>query len=435
MYKSKDRHTQPLFEELFPFGGRLDDDNRWLKISNLIPWDSLDNSYSQHFSHTGRPAHDARMVIGLLLLKHMTGSSDREIVQLVCETPYMQALCGLDNFSAGKLIDPSTLTNVRKRLGKRQFKKLEELTYKHLIDLKIIKTKGMLVDATVFPENIRFPTDVGLLNEARQWLVSKIKAVGDKTYRTYCRVARREFLNFNKKKRKTQRDVKRIKKSMLQYVRRNLRQFEEVLSLSAEQGVFIAKNVTQRLAVIKDLFSQQLHMHTENVRRVPDRIVSLHKPHVRPIVRGKAGKAVEFGPKASLSHVGAFTFLDRLSSDNFSESGDVELQLTNYEDRFGTKPPYVVGDRAYGTNDNRSLLKEKEIRDAFEPRGRRPKDELPDRWRRRKRRERNRIEGAFGHVKNHFGLDRIRYSIEGGDELWVRLGLMAANLKTAVKAV
>ena len=177
-------------------------------------------------------------------------------------------------------------------------------------------------------------------------------------------------------------------------------------------------------------------MHRENVKRIEDRIVSLHKPEVRPIKRGKAGKDVEFGPKASLNHVGAFTFLDRLSTDNFNESGDVASQLANYEDRFGRKPPYVVGDRIYGTNDNRKLLEDNDIRDAFEPLGRKPRDACTaSRWRKRKRRERNRIEGAFGHVKNHFGLDCIKYSIEGGDELWVRLCLMAANLKTAVSMV
>jgi len=439
VYKAKDRQTEPLFEELFPFGGKLDENNRWLKIADLIPWNKLENSYSQHFSTTGRPGIDSRLAIGLLLLKHMTGTSDREIVQLVCENPYMQAFCGLDNFTAGKMIDPSTLTNVRKRLGKKHFKELEELTYKHLIDCKIIKAKGMLVDATVFPENIHYPTDAGLLNEARQWLVDEIKSIGGKIgkkFRTYCRTARQEFLNFNKKKRKTKKDIKRIRKSMLQFVRRNVHQFDEVLTLAAEQGVVVAQKVTERLTVVKELLAQQWHMHRENVKRIEDRIVSLHKPRVRPIKRGKAGKDVEFGPKASLSHVGAYTFLDRLSTDNFNESGDVALQLANYEDRFGKKPPYVVGDRIYGTKDNRKLLKDEEIRDAFEPRGRKPLDERPaDRWRKRKRKERNRIEGAFGHFKNHFGLDRIKYSIEDGDELWVRLGLMAANLKTAVTMV
>ena len=53
MYKAKDRKTLYLFEELFPFGGKLDENNRWLRISELIPWDELENSYCSYFSHTG----------------------------------------------------------------------------------------------------------------------------------------------------------------------------------------------------------------------------------------------------------------------------------------------------------------------------------------------------------------------------------------------
>lgn len=365
-----------------------------------------------------------------------TSNSDREIVQLVCENPYMLAFCGLDNFNAVKLIDPSTLTNVRKRLGAKLFKELESLTYKSLIERKILKVKGLLIDATVFPANIHYPTDAGLLNEARQWLVGMIKSLGGdvgRKYRTYCRKARREFLIFSKRKRNTRKDVKHIVKAMLQFVRRNVRQFEEVLKISTEKGIAVKKHVHDRLSVIKILLDQQWQMYRAGTHRIADRVVSLHRPHIRPIKRGKAGKDVEFGPKGSLSHVGKFTFIDHLSSDNFNEAGDVGLQLQHYEELFGVKPPYVVGDRMYGTRANRDLLKAEGIRDAFEPRGRKPKDQQPDRWRKRKRRERNRIEGAIGHGKNHYGLDRILYSIEGGEELWIRLGLMASNLKMAVK--
>jgi len=95
-----------------------------------------------------------------------------------------------------------------------------------------------------------------------------------------------------------------------------------------------------------------------------------------------------------------------------------------------------VADRIYGTQENRNLTKETKIRDAFIPLGRKAKaSEQPDRWRRQKHRERNRIEGAIGHGKNHHGLDRIRYSMQDGAKLWIRLGLMAANLTTAVKMV
>jgi len=80
VYKSQDRKTIPLFPELFPFGGKLDEQNRWLRIADLIPWQELEEDYRKHFSDVGRPAKDAQLIIGLLLLKHMTVQSDEGLV-------------------------------------------------------------------------------------------------------------------------------------------------------------------------------------------------------------------------------------------------------------------------------------------------------------------------------------------------------------------
>ena len=176
MYKSKDRKTIPLFPELFPFGGKLDERNRWLRIAELIPWEELEDEYRKHFSDVGRPAKDAQLIIGLLLLKHMTGQSDEGLVAEVLENPYKQAFCGFRSFITEDVLDSSTLTKMRERLGLTFFKELERETYKVLIDRKIIKAKGMLVDATVLPEDIKYPTDVGLLNDVREWLVKQDQA-------------------------------------------------------------------------------------------------------------------------------------------------------------------------------------------------------------------------------------------------------------------
>lgn len=436
MYRAKDRQTTPLFAELFPFGGRIDDNNRWLKIAQLIPWNSLEQTYSRHFADSGRPAHDARLVIGLLLLKHLTGASDREITQLARENPYMQAFCGLDTFAAGQLIDPSTLTYVRRRLKGKAIKELEQLTYQTLVQKKIIKAKGLMIDATVFPENIVFPSDAGLLNKARGWLVGQIKELGGKIgkkFRSYNRTAKQQYLGFSKRKNRTKKDVKRIVKVMLQFVRRNIKQMETAIETAAKRGLTIEQKVTERLTVVKELFRQQWTMYRQSVHRINGRIVSLHKPWVRPIKRGKLGKETEFGPKASLSQVGGFTFLDKLSDENYNEASDLGDQIGHYQELFGHLPPWVVGDRIYGTQDNRNLTKEAKLRDAFIPLGRKAKASgPPDRWRRQKHRERNRIEGAIGHGKNHYGLNRIKYCMRDGAELWIRLGLMAANLNTAV---
>jgi len=248
MYKGEDKKTLPLFEELFPFGGKLDKNNRWLKIAGLIPWDEIEDSYRKHFSVIGRPALDSRLAIGVMILKHITGLSDEEMVLELSENPYLQAFCGFENFQTEKIFDSSSLSKLRKRLGAKYFKELEELTYDVLIEKKIIKRKGLLVDATVFPEKIKYPTDVGLLNEAREWLVKKIKNVGAKvgqSFRTYPRVARKAYLRFSKNKKRTKKKVAKAKKAMLQYVRRNIKQFEEVLASAAEQGLMIEDKVIE----------------------------------------------------------------------------------------------------------------------------------------------------------------------------------------------
>jgi hypothetical protein len=440
MYRGKDRQALPLFSELFPFGGKLDSENRWLKIAKLIPWSEIECKYKRFFSERGRPSLDSRLVIGILLLKHMTGFSDDDIVKLVNENPYMQVFCGLDQFSTEPLLNSSSLSKIRKRLGKKYFADLERETYEVLIERKIIKGKGVLLDATVFPEYVRYPTDTGLLNEAREWTVSQLKSLGKslgKKLRTYCRKARKEYLNFSKKKSRSRKLIQKTRKSLLQYLRRNVKQMQSLVDEAVQQGVKIEKKVLDRFDVVRTVFDQQFEMYRQKKNRIDDRIVSLHRPWTRPIVRGKSGdKKVEFGPKAALSYVDGFVFLDHISSDNFAEAALVTTQIEHYESLFGHKPPYATADKIYGNRENRELLKKNEIRDAFEPLGRKARKKNPvDRWRKQKQRERNLIEGSFGHGKNHFDLDKIKYYIEDGPEIWARLGLLSMNLQTAVKRI
>ena len=209
MYRGKTRDQKYLFEELMPFGGKLDQENRWLKIKAMIPWEELEQEYAKNFSEgVGRPGLDGRLVIGLILLKHMTNQSDREIEQELRENVYWQAFCGLEHFKTGKQLNASSLSKIRKTLGVEFVTKLEAKIYAVLIEKKIIKGKGMLVDGTVIPEKIKYPTDIGLLNDAREWVVGQLKSIAKATgekIRTYKRVARKAYLNFSKNKRKTKK--------------------------------------------------------------------------------------------------------------------------------------------------------------------------------------------------------------------------------------
>ena len=438
MYHGRDHKTKSLFSDLFPLGGHLDPENRWLKIEKLIPWDDLILAYSRHFSDRGRPAKDGRLVIGLILLKHMTNLSDQDVVQSMLENPYQQYFCGYEQFLMGKVIHASVLSKFRSRVGVEFFKELEERCYGVLIEKKIIKPGGMLVDGTVINESIAYPNDVGLLNKARERMVTIIKTIGKKigkTFRTRPQEARKKFLLFIKKKRKTKKDIRKATKSMLQYFGRNLKQAREAIKIAQDKGVAIASWMVRQLLDAERLYAQQKEMYDRKSHRVNDRMVSLHKPYVRPIVRGKGGgKQVEFGPKVAVSHVDGFAFVDGFDYDNFSEATVLPEQVEAYENRFGKNPPSVTADRLYGNRENRTMLNEFGIRSALSPLGR-PKEDAENekRWRKKKQRERNRIEGAFGCAKEHYGLDRILYRGKEGGETWVRLGFLGMNLMTAMR--
>lgn len=435
MYRGKDREENYLFKELMPFGGKLDEDNRWLKIKRLIPWGQLEVEYSKYFSHRGRPSLDARLVIGLFLLKHMVTLSDRELILGLQENVYWQSFCWLEGFVSEELLNSSSLTKIRKRLGAEFTKDLEKKTYDVLIDKKIIKRKGMLVDATVMPEKIKYPNDVGLLNDVREWLVERLKEVGSKTgekIRTYRQKARKVYLSFAKNKRKTQKGINKTKKQMLQFVRRNMSQLKERMD---KLDYLMRIEIESRLKIVDVIYEQQRKMYVDKVNKIEERIISFWREYVRPIKRGKGGrKEVEFGPKVSLSHVDGMTFVNVFRHDNYSEAKKevLEEQLRYYEELFKEKPPSVTGDNLYGTRENREMLKDKGIRVGFKPLGRPGKESEKQRqYVLRKSRERNRIEGDIGNVKEHYGGDGIRYHYREGSEMWVRLVFLAKNLKIA----
>lgn len=438
MYKKRERNQEYLFKELMPFGGELDKDNRWLKIRELIPWDELEEKYRSYFSEIGRPAKDGELIMGLMLLKHMTARSDEEVRWELQENIYWQAFCGLEHFQIKPLLDSSSLTKLRKRLGVEFIKELEEATYKVLIEKKIIKAKGLMVDATVFSEGIKHPNDIGLLNDVRRWIVREIKKISKKTgkkIRTYCRKAQKTYLNFAKKRQKTKKIIKKAKREMLQYVRRNIGQIKEIIEVTQQ---VVEKKFKEKIGIAEKILEQQYEMYYKKTQSVKDRIVSFYRGYARPIKRGKNGKSVEFGPKGSLSFVGGFLFLDEFSHDNFSEakSGIVKRQIENYEKRFKKKPPSFTADKLYGSLENRQMLKKQEIRGAFKALGRKGKDRgVYDQWFKKKQRQRNQIEGSFGNGKEHYGLDRILYHGTEGSELWVRTCILAMNLKAALARI
>lgn len=441
MYRKKDRQTLPLFPELFPLGGGLRPENRWMKLGRWVPWNQREDLYVEYFSKDlGRPAKDSRLICGLWVVKHGESCSDERLVEEYLENPYIQAFCGEETFVTEGGIDPSLLSKIRKRLGKGFFRRLEKDVLEVLKRKRLIKPAEPLLDATVGPANIEYPTDAKLLNRARQWVVKVIGVIRrgcnvKEKIRTYCRKAQSAYLGFQKKRKKTRAMIRLMRGKLFRYLRRNIRQVEELLKeherrLKKGEREFLRK----RLAVVKTVYNQQREMWKTKARTVKDRVVSLHLPHIRPIVRGKDGKDVEFGPKVLLSWTGGFGFLDALKFNAHNEGALWEKSLDLHKERFGEYPAESTGDGIFGTRDNRAMLKRKGVRGGVKALGRAANTTENRKWLKEKQKLRgSRMEGIIGHAKTHFGLDRILYTMKDGEEMWIRLGLLAMNLSTALK--
>ena len=441
MYRPKDRKTPPLFPELFPLGGGLNAENRWLKLSAFIPWDRLEEVYRKYFSEgMARPAKDSRLICGLLIVKHAEKYSDKRTVLEYLENPYVQAFCGEEVFRTGGGIDPSLLSKLRKRLGAEFFEKFEREVLGELKASGAIKPGEHLLDATVFPSDITFPTDAGLLNRCRQWTVDAVRKIETrfevrKKARTYCRKAQKAYLGFQKRRRKTKREINLMRGKLLRYLRRNVGQLEALLVGYADKlKAYEREFLKTRLETVKRVYEQQRELWRTKARSVKGRIVSLHMPHIRPIIRGKAGRDVEFGVKALLSWVDGYCFLDRLAFEAYNEGEHLAGSLEKYKDRFGGYPASSTGDGIFGSRGNREHLKEIKVRGGFKALGRGAAIKENRAWYRERQKKRSsRMEGIIGLGKNRFGLDRVRYRMVGGEEMWARLGLMAMNLTTAMR--
>ena len=192
------------------------------------------------------------------------------------------------------------------------------------------------------------------------------------------------------------------------------------------------KKQYKTLLVLTEVTRQQQWLFDNNKQSIEDRIVSLSQPHIRPIVRGKAGKSVEFGAKLSASCFEGYVFLDRMSWENFNESGDLKAQVEAYHSFTGYYPESVHADRIYRTRSNRAWCHEKGIRISGPPLGRPPVNVSKEKKKQALEddRIRNAIEGKFGEGKRRFGLNRIMAKLDNTSQTTIAITFLVMNLST-----
>ena len=301
----------------------------------------------------------------------------------------------------------------------------------------------LILDATVVEQAIRYPTDLSLLNEAREFTEQIIDTLYPKTQlkskpRTYRQTARKNYLAIVKQRRPSAKARRRGLKQQLQYLRRNLGHIEQLLShWPVGTPLPLPRWLLRRYWVLQCVYKQQLQMYRNNTRRCDARIVSISQPYVRPIVRGKQGKAVEFGAKLSVSLTDeGLARVDHLRWDAFHEGHDLKSQVQLYRERYGVYPHVVLGDPVYGTQDNRRYLKSHGIRFAGKPLGRRKKVTAQNReqlkqleaQRRQDYLQRIPIEGKFGQGKNGYRLNYIRAKRADTSSAWINSIFLVMDL-------
>lgn len=441
------RYTSQYQLKIKDFGNlhqmNLNSQNRWIQLGAYLPWDKLVKIFRKYFSNQGACAINPRVVIGALIIKHKLNLSDEETVQSIEENPYMQFFLGLDEFSPEPLFSPSLFVEWRKKLGNDTFNAFSDVLLKVCFSDKFEEAKNepenkgkLKLDATVADQYITYPNDLGLLNKAREKTEKMIDILFEELReempvkpRTYRKVARSKYLSEAKKRQNNPKTLRRTIRYQLNCLDRNIQSINEMLDVLGTKQNPLKYRTMKDFWVIQLLNDQQRFMYDNKSNRCKDRIVSISQPHVRPIVRGKTGKKVEFGSKLGLVHMDGFVKAETLSWDAYNESADLIPHVEAYKELYGYYPELVQVDKIYGTNKNRKWCSKRNIRMTVSSKGKPPKLTARQKKQRKEEyKERNQIEGKIGQSKQGYGLNQVKAKLSDTSSTWIGVTLFITNL-------
>ena len=443
MYKKQSKQVG-VSDFGMPLGLKLDPENRWVKKAETIPWEEIEERYAALFeSEKGNVAKPLRLALGALIVQTERGISDAETPLQIQETPCLQYFCGMPGYRDELPIEASSMVHFRKRLTPEILGEINEMIIAKAENKPEPPPPGddepeppnegtLTVDATCAPQNIRYPLDLSLLNEARENLERMIDELHDPAEgvkpRTYRRKARKDYLNTTRKKKKSEKELRRAIKKQLNYIKRDWGIVTDYLANEKE----LSEQRLAQLEIVELVYEQQLFMWEYRVHQVENRIVSLSQPWVRPIVRGKAKAKTEFGAKLDISVVNGFTRLEHSSFDAYNESENLIETIERFRAREGHYPERVLADAIYRTTENLKYCAKHHIRLLGKPLGRPKKDAVVDKKQTRiDEIDRIEVERKFSHAKGSFGLGLIRARLKETSQTAIALSILALNIAHA----
>lgn len=384
-----------------------------------------------------KPWFDVKGGIALQILKSYYRCSDALLVEQINGNWQMQMFCGIQLLHGEQIKDKDIAGRWRTYLGRHlNMDKLQMSCVQHWKPY-MQHTHTGFCDASVFESYIEYPTDAKLLWHSCCDVYAMIKQGRKRAKLRDTRINHQkrkiQWLAFAKRRKKSKRQNKKTCKSLLRYLQRLTEQLDQLIQ---KHTVVISASHRNRLGTINKVKEQQWTLYFGKEARVPDRIVSLYKPYVRPIIRGKEVKPVEFGAKVNMLQVDGISFIEHFSYDNFNEG--TRLQSTiHLQQRYFGACHQMGADAIYATNKNRCYCTANKIATSFVAKGNEGKNkEQKSQMRSILGKVRSTIlEGSFGNEKNHYQMNKIKARTEQNEKVWIFFSLLACNAMQIAKRI
>jgi hypothetical protein len=393
------------------------------RLAELVPAPAYEQS------GLGRkPWLDVKGGIGLLCLKHFLQISDEKLIERLNTDWAMQMFCGIQIKPTEPIKDTDLPSHWRGYIGMYLDIAKWQVVLASRWKPHLSQTQSSLHDATCYESRIAHPTDVKLLwqacSEVHHLIQALRKQYRERKSRNNYDERKREYLSYQKSRKKTFKQGKKLRKKLLKYLHRLI----QLLSgLCVQHRITLSGKKKNRILTIEKLYEQQTRkLFGEEIE---GRIVSINKPYIRPIIRGKETKGVEFGAKVNKLQVDGISFIEHLSYDAFNEGTRLEKGIRLHHELLG-KCQQVSADAIYATNANRRYCKRKGIITNFVPKGRQKAAHIKqgEQMRAILNKERStKLEGSFGNEKNHYLLNKVRARTQNTETCWIFFGIHTAN--------
>lgn len=399
------------------------------KIYLAIPWEALVSGFGLKETSRGPDSiFSPKGKLALMFLKHYGCCSDKRLIQQLNGNLEWQFFCDL-HLGSARLENFKIVSEIRCELaGKLAIDRIQQLFYNHWSP-SMTDTHSVTTDATCYESHLRYPTQVKLLWECVDWHYTKMKTICKEQKQALPRTKylkwKRRYVSYSKMRRKTKKKRKAITRSLLLLLDKLIGELDRLESGIEER--FSATHHRRRAASKKVFTQQDAYFHKG--KKPKDQIVSIDRPYIRPIVRGKEVKPVEFGAKVNKFQIDGISFIEHLSFDAFHEGNRLIATIFKVQGLTKTKTKLLGADAIYATNKNRKFLTANNIRTDFKRKGRAGKHEkqrktLADAITKERA---SRLEGSFGKDKEHYHLKRVRARTKPTEILWIFFGIHTGN--------